>query len=438
LLSFGGPAGQIALMHRILVDEKRWISEARFLHALNYCMLLPGPEAQQLATYIGWLLHRTRGGLVAGTLFIMPGFMAILALSLLYVLFEKAVLVQGLFFGLKAAVLAIIIQAVLRIGQRVLKNRVMLSIAAISFVSIYFFHVPFPIVIVAAAAIGMLGNRLAPEFFKGQSHRSSKSHSETPLPPIIDESCLTEVAPSWGRSLSITVLGLSLWFAPVLLIGWWQGWQSVFVQEAELFSKAALVTFGGAYSVLAYIGQQAVDQYEWLEPREMMDGLGMAETTPGPLIMVVQFVGFMAAYRNPGSLDPITAGILGSLVSVWVTFVPCFLWIFLGAPYIERLRSQQWISSALTAITAAVVGVIANLGIWFALHSLFTKVNTTTISVATFEWPTLTSVDPAMAFLAIGSILLLFGWRAGVITTLLASAISGCLIYLFSASRQSL
>ncbi len=365
-LSFGGPAGQIAVMHRILVDEKKWISEERFLHALNFCMLIPGPEAQQLATYIGWLMHGLRGGLIAGGLFILPGVVSILALSLIYAEFQQTVAVQALFFGLKPAVLAIVFEAVLRIGKRVLKNHAMSVIAAVSFIAIFFFSVPFPLLVLSAGIIGYFGGKFAPErFIVLKGHGGSSSTSD------ISDLHLAPVAPSWGRSLRVSAVCLTLWFAPLIALYYWLGPDSVYLQQGLFFSKAAVVTFGGAYSVLAYVAQQAVERFHWLEAPEMLDGLGMAETTPGPLIMVVQFVAFLGAYRHPGPLSPIAAGILGSAITTWVTFVPCFYWIFLGAPYIERLRGNRQLTAALSTITATVVGVVLNLAVWFALNTLF-------------------------------------------------------------------
>ncbi|MDA0285206.1 MAG: chromate efflux transporter, partial [Planctomycetota bacterium] len=340
MLSFGGPAGQIAVMHRILVEEKRWISEDRFLHALNYCMLLPGPEAQQLATYIGWLLHRTLGGLVAGLLFVLPGFVSILALSVLYAGFGDLTLVQGLFYGLKPAVVAVVIEAVVRIGRRSLKNRTMVTLAVSAFVAIFFFEVPFPLIVLVAGLIGFVGGRLRPDVFvviKGHAKKTSDGQAQH---AIADDHAIA-AAPPIGRSLRVLLVWLLIWFAPIAALWSVAGKNSVYTQESLFFSKAAVVTFGGAYSVLAYIAQECVYTFHWLEPGEMLDGLGMAETTPGPLIQVVQFVGFMGAYRHAGPLHPMVAGLIGSVVTTWVTFAPCFLWIFLGAPYIESLRGRH-------------------------------------------------------------------------------------------------
>ena len=367
--SFGGPAGQIAVMHRILVEEKNWISEGRFLHALNYCMLLPGPEAQQLATYVGWLMHRTAGGLMAGGLFILPGIIAIMGLSYIYAAYGNVSFVEALFFGLKAAVLAIVIEAVFRVGKRALKNRIMIALAAIAFVAIFFFAVPFPIIIIAAGVIGYAGARAGrPEFAPpGHGHGSSSAVIDSMLGEAVPE----HVRPNTARAIRTAALWLTLWLVPVIVLLLVLGQASVFSQIALFFTKMALVTFGGAYAVLAYVAQQAVEHYHWLKPHEMLDGLGMAETTPGPLIMVLQFVGFMAAYRDPSGLSPMLAAMLGGLLATWVTFTPCFLWIFVGGPYIERLRGNTGLAGALSAITAAVVGVILNLSIWFALHTLF-------------------------------------------------------------------
>src|SRR5215831_1754229 len=368
-LSFGGPAGQIAVMHRILVDEKHWISESRFLHALNYCMLLPGPEAQQLATYVGWLMHRTAGGIMAGGLFVLPGIIAIMGLSYIYAAYGHVWYIEALFFGLKAAVLAIVLQALVRVGRRALRNRVMLAFAAIAFVAIFFFAVPFPIIIIAAGVIGFVGARSGRPEFAGAEHAGAGKSAA--VESLLGEAVPDHARPDIMRALRVGLLWLSLWLVPVAALLIALGPASTFSQIALFFSKMAMVTFGGAYAVLAYVAQQAVEHYHWLKPQEMLDGLGMAETTPGPLIMVLQFVGFMAAYRDPGTLPPMLAATLGGLLATWVTFTPCFLWIFVGAPYIETLRGNKGLAGALNAITAAVVGVILNLSIWFALHTLF-------------------------------------------------------------------
>ncbi|WP_439368559.1 chromate efflux transporter [Bradyrhizobium sp. PMVTL-01] len=427
-LSFGGPAGQIAVMHRILVEEKKWISEGRFLHALNYCMLLPGPEAQQLATYVGWLMHRTAGGLMAGGLFILPGIIAIMALSYIYAAFGNVSFIEALFFGLKAAVLAIVVEAVVRVGKRALKNHIMIALAAIAFVAIFFFAVPFPIIIIAAGVIGYIGARQGrPEFAPaGHGHGGSSALIDSMLGDAVPD----HVKPDTGRAIRVGALWLALWLVPVIALLAALGQANVFSQIALFFSKMALVTFGGAYAVLAYVAQQAVEHYHWLKPHEMLDGLGMAETTPGPLIMVLQFVGFMAAYRDPSGLSPMVAATLGGLLATWVTFTPCFLWIFVGAPYIERLRGNTGLAGALSAITAAVVGVILNLSIWFALHTLFRE----TVPVHTFPFafdrPVLTSVDIPALLLAIAAATAIFRFKLGMLTVLAGSCAAGVVLRL--------
>lgn len=428
LQSFGGPAGQIAVMHRILVEEERWVSETRFLHALNYCMLLPGPEAQQLATYVGWLLHGVRGGLCAGILFVLPGFVSILVLSVLYVAFADVGIVDALFFGLKAAVLAVVVQAVIRIGKRVLENGMMLAIAVAAFVAIFFFDVPFPLVIAAAALIGILGDRIAPRIFrvmKGHASPSAEPSLPSPVADAIDRDPPEHTRPSWRGSLRVVIACGLLWGAPVFALLLTLGVADVFTQEAIFFSKTAVVTFGGAYAVLTYIAQQAVERHAWLQPGEMLDGLGMAETTPGPLIQVVQFVGFMGAYRHPGVLDPMVAGVLGSVLTTWVTFVPCFLWIFLGAPFIEALRGKAWLNAALSTITAAVVGVVVNLALWFALHTMFGVVEERHVGPLRLFVPELTTIEPLAVALALGAFVALFRFKTGMLTVLGASACIG-------------
>ncbi len=423
MLSFGGPAGQIAVMHRILVEEKHWVSESRFLHALNYCMLLPGPEAQQLATYLGWLMHGTLGGLTAGLLFVLPGFLSILGLSVLYAGYHDLSVVQGIFYGLKPAVVAVVVEAVFRIGKRSLKNRVMIAIAAAAFVAIFFLEVPFPIIIFTAGVIGYLGGKWAPETFvviKG--HQAPAD--ETRRGPLIRDD-LTALRPSTWRTIRVLVIWLLIWWAPVASLIAYTGRESVFSKQAVFFSKTAMVTFGGAYSVLAYVAEEAVDKYGWLEPGEMLDGLGMAETTPGPLIQVVQFVGFMGAYRNPGELSPLAAGVAGSVITTWVTYAPCFLWIFLGAPYIEYLRGKQALNAALSTITAAVVGVILNLSIWFALHTLFAQVAELHYGPVRLLVPDGRTLDPAALVIALAAFVAMFRYKAGMIPTLAVSAAAG-------------
>src|SRR5260370_961348 len=422
-LSFGGPAGQIAVMHRILVEEKNWISESRFLHALNYCMLLPGPEAQQLATYIGWLLHRTAGGIMAGGLCILPGIIAIMGLSYIYAAFGKVGFIEALFFGLKAAVLAIVIQAVVRVGKRALRNRIMIGLAASAFIAIFFFAVPFPIIIITAGVIGYVGAKVGrPEFAAVPDGGGKKAEAGDSM---VGDELPEHVRARVPRALRVSAVWLLLWLVPVgaLLIAFGQA--NVFSQIALFFSKMAMVTFGGAYAVLAYVAQQAVEHYHWVQPREMLDGLGMAETTPGPLIMVLQFVGFMAAFRDPGTLSPMLAGTLGGLLATWVPFTPCFLWIFLGAPFIETLHGNKGLAGALTAITAAVVGVILNLSIWFALHTVFRETSPVRSFGLSFDMPVLSTVDlPALSF-SIAASTAVFRFNLAMLTVLRGSCACG-------------
>jgi chromate transporter len=432
LNSFGGPAGQIAVMHRYLVEEKRWISEGRFLHALNYCMLLPGPEAQQLATYIGWLLHRTWGGIVAGTLFVLPGAVAIWVLSVLYAGYQDVGLVQWLFFGLKAAVLAVVVEAVIRIGKRAIKNRFMAALAVLAFIGIFFFDVPFPLIVLAAAIVGYAGGRIRPHLFTGGPGPGAKADPcDSPaVDRMLEAGMMSHTRPSAGRAVRAAAVWLLVWFAPFALILWFQGAESVFFQVAAFFSKAAVVTFGGAYAVLAYAAQQAVDAFGWLRPHEMLDGLGMAETTPGPLIMVLQFVGYLAAYRNPGTLDPLWAGTLGAAITTWVTFAPCFLWIFLGAPYIEALRGNRNLSAALSAITAAVVGVVLNLAVWFSVNTIFGKVDDIHAFGMHLIVPVWTTLKvPALAIAAFAA-LAIFRFKLSMLKTIGISAALGVLYHL--------
>lgn len=411
LISFGGPAGQIALMHRILVEEKRWIDETRFLHALNFCMLLPGPEAQQLATYVGWLLHRIRGGLIAGTLFILPGCLVILGLSFLYVTSGTLPLVQGLFTGLKAAVIVIVVQAVIRIGRRSLRSVTAIAIAVTAFLAMFVWRVPFPYVILFAALLGALSPYLVKEDETASQRKADANGEDAGIPEA-----------GIGYVLRCTVVFGALWLAPTVLLIVLLGPDDVFSNIALFFSKMAVVTFGGAYAVLAYVSQEAVLTYNWLAPGEMIDGLALAETTPGPLIMVTQFVGFVAAYRDPGGLSPGFAALLGGALTTWVTFVPCFLWIFAGAPYIERLRRNRILSDALSGVTAAVVGVIVNLALWFSFHALFESVSLVGFAGGLIEMPVLASVQIPTLLIATVAAVLLFRFRASVV---LALGISG-------------
>ncbi|KAF0208338.1 MAG: chromate transporter [Methylocystaceae bacterium] len=431
LLSFGGPARQIALMHRVLVEEKRWLSETRFLHALNYCMLLPGPEAQQLATYVGWLMHGTRGGVMAGGLFVLPGAVAIMALSIIYALLGKLVFVAAAFFGLKAAVLAIVLQAVLRVGKRALRNRIMQGLAVAAFVGIFFFDVSFPLIILSAGLIGYFGGRAKLSQFAGGGHGDANASADGGS--LLGDGFSALATSSAVSALKVAAIWLILWLAPVAALLALLGPANVFSQIAVFFSKMAMVTFGGAYAVLAYVAQQAVDNLHWLQSREMLDGLGMAETTPGPLIMVLQFVGFLAAYRQPGALPPSIAGALGGLLTTWVTFAPCFLWIFLEAPFVEKMRGDKALASALVAITAAVVGVILNLAIWFAIHVLFGEVVAVHGFGLSFAAPVLASVNPWALLLTAGAMIAVFRFNVGMLQTLAACMAAGVLLYLFGA-----
>ncbi len=435
LLSFGGPAGQIALMHKELVEERRWIGEQRFLHALNYCMLLPGPEAQQLAVYIGWLLHRTAGGLVAGILFVVPGAVVMLCLSLLYALYRAVPLVDAVFFGIKAAVLAVVVEALLRIARRALRNRVMIAIAAGSFLGIYVLHAPFPVIILLAGIAGWIGHRCAPELFPAAGHGpGGAADSKGAVDLMFERGELGHAAPSRRQALRVLAIWMPLWLGPVILLWALTGSASVWTQLGGFFSTMAVVTFGGAYAVLAYVAQAAVSTFGWLAPGEMVDGLGLAETTPGPLILVLQFVGFLAAFRAPGVLPPILAGTLGAALTTWVTFAPCFLWIFLGGPYVEALRGNKAISAALTAITAAVVGVILNLALWFGLHVLFHEVRVWEIAGVGPDLPVLASIDWRAALLSAAAMIAMLRFKAGMIPTLAACAIAGATLRFLAPS----
>lgn len=435
LKSFGGPAGQIAVMHRVLVQERRWVEEGRFLHALNYCMILPGPEAMQLATYIGWMMHGTLGGIVAGALFVLPGFVAILTLSLVYAQFAGATLVAGLFFGLKAAVLAIVVHALLRIARRAIRNVALAVVALGALVAIFVFDVSFPFVIVGAALLGFVGGRVAPSWFEPlRATPTALTDAEDSL-SAAHEGASPRALPSARRTARVALAWLALWFAPIAVLATVVGTSNVFVQESLFFSKVAVVTFGGAYAVLSYVAQQAVDVHGWLAPGEMLDGLGMAETTPGPLIMVLQFVAFMGAYRNPGTLDPLIAGVLGSVLATWVIFVPSFMFIFVGAPYLEYVRKWRSLNAALASVTAAVVGVIVNLALWFGLQVLFAEVESRTYAgVIHVLVPVAASFDPAALGLLLAALVLLFVVRLGMLRTLGLVTLAGLAYRLFSGA----
>lgn len=394
-LSFGGPAGQIALMHKILVDEKKWLDEKTFLSALNFCMLLPGPEAMQLATYAGWRLHGLAGGLAAGLLFVIPGALVMLALSLFYAAYGKAPLSEAVFVGIKAAVLAIVVEALLRVSRRALKGSADWLLAAAAFVGIFFFSVPFPVIVFAAALIG---------YFRLTDHQP-----QTAAPVL---------APVPMAATLRTVLAwLAIWMVPLAVIAAVFGANHVLAQLSWFFSKLAIVTFGGAYAVLAYMAQEVVQTFGWLQPGEMLDALGLAETTPGPLILVNQFVGALAGWRNGGG-SPVAFGVLGALVALWATFAPCFLWIFAGAPYLERLNANPKLRSALAAVTAAVVGVILNLTVWFALHVLFVRVDDTFVGPLRLHLPDFATLQPVTVGLAALAFALMFALHRGIVTTL--------------------
>jgi chromate transporter len=432
-LSFGGPAGQIAVMHRILVEEKRWIGETRFLHALNYCMLLPGPEAHELAIYIGWLLHRVRGGILAGVLFVFPGLVALTSLSLIYAEFGNIGFVGALFFGLKAAVLAVVLEAVMRVGKRALKSRGLVGIAALAFTGIFAFGVPFPLIVLSAGLIGYIGRAAGLQWFKsGGGHDPGKGDSGEPalIDAMFARSAPEHVRPSLLRFAKVGVVGAIIWLGPLVALLAAMGPYNVFTSIAAFNSKMAVVTFGGAYAVLAYMAQQAVEQYHWLKPGEMLVGLGFAETTPGPLISVVQFVGFMAAFRHPGALSPAFAGVLGGFLAMWSTFVPPFIWIFLGGPYVEALIGNKSLNAALSAITAAVVGVILNLAVWFALHSVFSKVVTIGAPLLALPVPMLSSINWPAFVLAAGAIIATFRFKVGMLATFAACSAAGVVYYL--------
>ena len=418
-ISFGGPAGQIAIMHQELVERRHWISEKRFLHALNYCMLLPGPEAQQLATYIGWLMHRTWGGIVAGVLFVLPSLFILIALSWIYIAYGDVSWVAGLFYGIKPAVTAIVVQAAHRIGARALKNNILWAIAAAAFVAIFALNIPFPYIVVAAALIGYVGGRFAPAYFEGGGgHGKAQQDFGAAL---IDDHTATPAHAlfRWSRLTYVILAGLLLWAVPLLLLWGMLGWAHTFTQMAWFFTKAALLTFGGAYAVLPYVYQGAVDHYGWLTPTQMIDGLALGETTPGPLIMVVAFVGFVGGYVNAvfGPDMVFLAGAVAATIVTWFTFLPSFIFIFAGAPFIETTHNKIKFTAPLLAITAAVVGVILNLALFFGYHVLWPEGFD-----GAFEWPS--------ALIALGAGIALFRYKLGVIRVIIACALIGLIVSL--------
>ena len=413
-ISFGGPAGQIAIMHRELVERRRWLSEERFLHALNYCMLLPGPEAQQLAIYIGWLMHRTWGGIVAGAFFVIPSIFVLLGLSYVYAAYGNIPAVAGVLTGFKPVVVAIVVEAVLKIGGRAIKRRAHLLIAAAAFVSIYFLHVPFPLIVLAAGLTGLLWARRSPWTRDEAKKIESVVDDDGALPLVIDDHAAPpeHTLPSRARAVKILALGLALWALPLAAIVLWRGWSSLHAQEYRFFTQAALVTFGGAYSVLAYVTQAAAGPFGWMSRVQAVDGLALAETTPGPLIMVLQFVGFMAAWNNPQGMNQTASAITGALITTYVTFLPCFLFIFLGAPYIEKLRGNKNLTGALAGVTAAVVGVVLNLALVFG---------------ATVIWPKglAGGADWFAAALSAAAFVALYKFKADVLWVVLAGGLVG-------------
>jgi chromate transporter len=425
-INFGGPTGQIAIMHDELVDKRRWVSNGRFLHALNYCMLLPGPEAQQLAIYIGWLLHKVRGGLVAGVSFVLPSFFIILGLSWLYAEHGDVRWVAGIFSGLAPAVIAIVAAATIRIGRKALANGIMTAVAVAAFVSIFVLHVPFPLIVIAAALCGLIGERVRPSAFTAGAGRELEEHERIALRD--DAPPAAHTLPTTGRFLTVLALGLAAWLLPLSLVASIRGPADTVTEEAWFFSRAALLTFGGAYAVLSYINQAAVLHYGWLQPGQMVVGLGLAETTPGPLIMVVEFVGFVGAFQNPGDLPPVVAGMLGATVATWATFAPCFLWIFLGAPYIERLRGNVRLAAALSTVTAAIVGVIANLGVSFAVATLFERVRMVELFGGPVPVPVWSSVVPFAVAVAVGAFVAMQRYRIGIVPVVAAGGLAGLLV----------
>lgn len=426
-INFGGPAGQIALMHQELVDKRRWISNGRYLHALNYCMLLPGPEAQQLAIYIGWLLNGSFGGIAAGILFVLPAALLMLGLAWLYAVHADVAWVEAIFYGLGAAVIGIVATAVIRIGGNALKHPILVVIAAGAFMAIFALQIAFPIVIITAAIVGFIGTMRRRDIFTAGTLGDGAHESPTAISDHSEESS----RPGLRRSAAVIATGLLVWWGPLLVVGLIRGRQDVLTQEAIFFSQAAMVTFGGAYAVLSYINQAAVQQFGWLDPGQMVAGLGLAESTPGPLILVTEFVGFLGAYRFPGGLHPVVAGTLGALVTVWATFAPCFLWIFLGAPYIEHLRGNARLNGALTGVTAAVVGVILNLAVSFGVVTLFGEVRRVDVLTGSVPVPVLSTLDPFAAVVAAVAFTGLWRLRWHVVPVIAASATAGVIYQYF-------
>jgi chromate transporter len=408
LRTFGGPAGQIAVMHEEIVEKRKLIGESRFLHALSFCTLLPGPEAQQLAIYLGWLLNGTTGGLIAGTLFVVPGFIAMMALSAIYAQWGATQFVTAIFFGLGPAVIAIVIHAVMRMSKRSLQTSTLRWLAVGAFFGLVLFSIPFPLIILFAGLVGVFANK-----------RVVSSAEE----PVLAQ-------PAASRSLRIIVMGLTLWLLPIAIVAVVLGRDHVFVDQGLFFSGTAVVTFGGAYAVLSFVAERAVNVFGWLLPGEMVNGLALAETTPGPLIMVVQFVGFLGAFRNAGSLNPWVAGIAGSSLVVWVTFVPCFLFVFLGAPYVERLRTNRPLSAAMSAVSAAVVGVIANLSVYFSLHTLFDDTSRIDYGILQMTLPAWDSISIRAFLLTAFACVLVFRYKWSTVRVMLTLAVVGCAVYL--------
>lgn len=417
-LSFGGPAGQIALMHRELVEERRWIREDQYLEALNLCHLLPGPEAQQLATWIGWKLHGWKGGFVAGALFVAPGALVMLALSMIYGVAARLDWFASIFFGIKAAVLAIIVQALLRIAGRALKTPFQKVLALLAFAALFLFNVPFPIVVLTALTLGAIAGAKKPSWLALQPTAATAAKADRP----------------WIATLKAVSVWGTVWAAPMLAILLFMGRDNVFWDIGVFFSQLAVVTFGGAYAVLAYMAQEAVNGFGWLAPGEMADGLGLAESTPGPLIMVTQFVGYLAAFRTPEPFSPMVAGMLGAALTTWVTFAPCFLWIFALAPWMDQMQRAQPVKGGLAAVTASVVGVIANLALWFALHVIFARVAVVETGLLRFQWPDFAALDWRAALIAAIAGLLIFRLKAGIITTLVVAAAAGSVLGRFPVS----